>query len=90
MSQITARNIDVVWVLLMLATVASGLIVFAAASRAVDARAAANAWILLMAGVKIWLVMDWFMELRTASGRVRLAARLWLSFLLLGLLWLVT
>lgn len=90
MSQITARNIDVVWVLLMLATVASGLIVFAGASGAVDARAAANAWILLMAGAKIWLVMDWFMELRTASGRVRLAARLWLSLLLLGLLWLVT
>lgn len=90
MNQITARNVDIVWVLLMLITIASSAIGFVGTAGLAEERPTANFWVLLMAGAKVWLVMDWFMELRLGSVRIRRAARLWLLFLVLSLLWLIT
>ncbi len=82
-----ARNrIVLVWMVLVLGTVASWLISGWSTDPAPSGGLSPDSLILVVAGVKIWLVMDWFMELREAAVPVRFVARLWLISLLVVLL----
>ncbi len=86
MKMTSNSRITLVWMILVLGTVGSWLISVGPTDSAVSSRLTPEALILLVAGVKIWLVMDWFMELREAAALVRLGARLWLISLLAVLL----
>lgn len=78
-----------VWILLLLATAATWFLGVRPGEELSAHSGLADAVILVIAGLKIWLVLDGFMELRECSARVRWAARTWLLVLLGSLLFLL-
>lgn len=86
MATTSDRRMTLVWIALVLATAGSWWMSVPAADSAASDRLLSSVLILTIAGVKIWLVMDWFMELREAAGLVRWVARGWLLSLLVVLI----
>lgn len=80
------KRVRLVWILPILATAASWVIGVRSNTGGPSNEVSADLWILLISGLKVWLVMDWFMELREATARVRWALRVWLIALLVCLL----
>jgi heme/copper-type cytochrome/quinol oxidase subunit 4 len=80
-----ARRITVAWLAACVLTVVSALVATVTDSAEHRASTLVSVLVLGLGAAKAWLILDEFMEIRTAPTWLRLAARGWLAVLVAGI-----